>query len=502
MSAAIPEVASESQTRSAALLTSKWFWLPLLLLGVAARFRQYAACPSYWYDEAYTLLNIFSKSFVDLLGPLDNNQVMPPLFAWTQRALYLLAGSGEWAMRLPSFLASVAALLLMVPLARRFVRGPGWVVVVALCAVSDHALYHGYEAKPYSGDFLIAELILLAGFNVVIAREWRWLEFAVLAVCALLGPWASLPSVFVLAGASVALFCAAWRRGDRRWWVGSLVFNVLLASSAALLWLCVGRHAVEYPFLKQQWVVGWNGFPDTRSFTASMRWLVQRPFDIADYGTGAMGIPLVLLALAGGFALAKQSRALLVLLLAPFGIAIVAACLQRYPLGDRTAFFLAPSCWLLAGVGLSAVLSRSGKLVWVGVALVTILVLPGTVRMSKALVVVSPKIEYREALVHVHERLAAGDHVWVAHPEVYQVYFGKDDRLLGWYTPPAEVEQDARTGRLWVVRPPLPAGADNFYDMAGTLAQSAGKVVVERYPVKGLEVVLFDKPASESVARR
>src|SRR6516164_11214733 len=111
----------------------------LIALGIAVRIRQYAACPSYWYDEAYLLLNVFRKSFFELLGPLRDDQAAPPLFLWMLRGLYRIAGGSEWCMRLPALAAGVAGLFVMVPLARRMVgrRGRPWAVV--FCALGHHA---------------------------------------------------------------------------------------------------------------------------------------------------------------------------------------------------------------------------------------------------------------------------------------------------------------------------------------------------------------------------
>ena len=41
------------------------------------RLRQYTACASYWYDEAYLLLNVFRRSFGDLTGAVDYQVVTP-----------------------------------------------------------------------------------------------------------------------------------------------------------------------------------------------------------------------------------------------------------------------------------------------------------------------------------------------------------------------------------------------------------------------------------------
>ena len=90
--------------------------LAFLVLGGAVRCRHYFAGPSYWYDEAYLLVNIFNKNYAELCGPLRLNQAAPPLFLWTLRSLYLVAGSSEWAMRLPSLLASLLAMVVAIPL--------------------------------------------------------------------------------------------------------------------------------------------------------------------------------------------------------------------------------------------------------------------------------------------------------------------------------------------------------------------------------------------------
>src|SRR5262249_55085601 len=121
----------------------------LLLLGLVARCRHYLLGHSYWYDEAYLLLNVFSRSGGELLGPLDHAQAAPPLFLLLLRGLYVWAGPQEWVMRLPAFVSSLLSLVLIVPLARRVVGRPGWVWAAGLGAVCFHGVTHGAEVKPY-----------------------------------------------------------------------------------------------------------------------------------------------------------------------------------------------------------------------------------------------------------------------------------------------------------------------------------------------------------------
>src|SRR5947209_3007357 len=95
-SASTPKrLAGVSAAASHGWLASPWVWAACLGLGLAARLAQFLRGPSYWYDEAYLLLNVFQRGYGALLGRIDHEQVMPPLFLWLLRATYRLAGGGE-----------------------------------------------------------------------------------------------------------------------------------------------------------------------------------------------------------------------------------------------------------------------------------------------------------------------------------------------------------------------------------------------------------------------
>jgi 4-amino-4-deoxy-L-arabinose transferase-like glycosyltransferase len=211
----------------------------LLLLGAAVRLRQYFGCPSYWYDEAYLLLNVFERSYRELLGAIDYNLVIPPGFLWLSRAVYTTCGGGELSMRLPAVASSLAALVLMVPLARRFVGSWARVGPVAFVALSKHAVMHAGEVRPYSTDLLVVEGLLLATCLYLSgdpSARARNCAFTGLMISGLFGPWLSFPSVFVLAGVSLGPCCATrFALGGRP--IGCAGRSSTRASSRPF-WLC------------------------------------------------------------------------------------------------------------------------------------------------------------------------------------------------------------------------------------------------------------------------
>jgi hypothetical protein len=480
------------------LLLSPYLVCAFLLLGTATRCRQYLACVSFWYDEAYLLLNIYERPCRDLLGALEFNVVISPAFLWALRGLYDLAGGGELAMRLPAFVAGLAGVWLMQPLARRFSGLFGVVCAVGLCAVSDHGLMHCCEVRSYTVDLLVTEGILvltaswLCSASSSEGRSYAWLG----AAAALLGPWISFPSVFVLAGASLAIALHVFRQTERAARGQWLLFNACLLLSVAALWYYDARF-LYYDGLRAHWD-GWQGFPQGSAFSVVV-WPVRCLLQIADYGTSSMGIPLLLLGLWGVGAVWRRSRPQAILLLAPLAMAMGAAFLRRYPMSDRTVFFATPCIWLLAAAGLDELLQyRSKKVVWLGFATGLVLLLPGTVRFARDLVLVTPKVEYREAFAYVHQNQSPDDAIWVLHPEVYEVYFGRQHCPLNTATTPQVIERIARGRRLWVVSMPFdPAG--QAYPWSLRSLQSPDFVILDRQSLKGLEVLLF-APNSPGVA--
>ncbi len=481
---------------------SVWLVIGLLALGLAARCRQYFSSPSYWHDEAYLLLNIFSRSYVALLGPLSDDQAAPPLFLWLLRWLYEKGGGQELVMRLPAFMAGVAAPLIMLPLARRVLPHRGWIVAVGLCAVSHHGMTHSYEVKPYAGDLLMSELVLLAVACTVLSEESETKKRVGrlgLLVAAALGPWVSFPSVFVLGGASAALLGLAWQR-RRRWdWIFWLSVTGTLALSCLLLWQVTRQQ--DTAGLHQWWSAY---FLDSSSPLAAARWMAASLVEVGHYGATGLGIPLAILGVLGFPLIVMRCRPMAAALVVPVFLAWLASAMHRYPMGDRLVFFLSPGLWLAVAAGVGELLRersspeprwRSSGATSLGVVLSLALLAPGTVRMAKYLVVSAPKVDYIDAFTYVHKHELPGDAIWVSHPQVYEVYFGKEPLFLGAYTPLDELEQTARQRRVWMIFNPQVPGATQFHEVF-TRLRRAGCAPTVHEQVPGLEIELYEPPAA------
>ncbi len=394
--------------------------------------------------------------------------------------------------RLPSFMAGLAALILMAPLARRIVGNLHAVWAFAFLAVCRQAVDHGCEVHSYTLDLLNVELVLYCTAilleNTASAKTRIWASMG-LGVVAVLGLWTSYSTSFALGGASLALAFHLRRHGTKREWMAWLAFNALVCVSGVLLWWFSARHKY-YSGMIEHWQQGWGGFPDWNSSLAIGRWLLERPVEIGNYGNRELGIILTLLSILGGIALAKRSLALTVLLTVPFLLAVTAALLGKYPLADRTCFFLLPCMWLLAACGIGSIIEwgrvRGREL---AVACLLLLVLDFSWTIYR-IAIPDKQMDFRGAYEFVHAHKEPTDNFWSMTAIVHETYYGKSDSVL-MDKDLEEALNRAKSQRVWVV-----VGINNV-----SLRErfEANARVAYKQNFSRLDVLLFE-PKNDAVA--
>lgn len=324
----------------------------LLVLGLGLRSFHYLRDRAVWQDEAGLLLTVTARGFGDLfLGRLDYHQAAPPLYLAVLKTVSLVLGDGSHALRLPSFLASCAALLLFVPVARRLLPSSAAPWAALLFAVSEQLLWHASEAKAYSVDVLVAVVVLAVPCCVRLASLNRQLAaYTLLAPLLLLS---SYPACFVCAGVLLAYLPVVSHAKQSRTW---LAWTALaLTTGATLFWLLIGpvrcQHDAE---IHSCWVAF---MPDWHRPWTVPRWLLLSPFEVCRYCCKPLGQFLVVLLVPGALMLWRRGeRTMVRMMLAPIVLALLAACVHRYPFGGaRVMAYAMPAILLLAAAGVPPV---------------------------------------------------------------------------------------------------------------------------------------------------
>jgi hypothetical protein len=413
-----------------------------VLLGLGLRSYHYLRTPPVWHDEAALIVNVLGKDYAALLGPLRFHEAAPPLFLWLEKAVADSLGDEPLALRLPPFLASCAALLLMVPVSRRLLPAPAVPWALLLFACSEQLSWHACEAKPYAFDVFAATL--LAALCLHADRLGLVRLLLVLAVLAPVLLWLSYAACFVYGGVLAALLPAVWR--DRR--PRALAAWGLLSASVgvAFLALVLGPAGAQRdPVILGEWT---HCFPDwDRPWTFPL-WLTTSTLEVGRYAAKPLGQGLMLLAFLGGVFLWRSGRRDAVALLGlPVGLALLASCLHRYPYGGvRVMVFAAPAVLLLAAVAVPpslAWLRERHRLA--AAALVLFLLMPVAVAVQRV-VWLWPVADPASAAAFVEARRRPDDPV--AGNDWTHLYYFR--RLGGAFHGPdgAPVRPD---GRLWVV---------------------------------------------------
>ncbi len=184
--------------------------LAVVVVGLVWRFTRYLLRFPVWGDEAMLLVNYFSKSYLDVLGPIDNCQVAPILFHWIELTAVRWLGTSELAVRFPAFLACLISLALFWRLTCLTLPPLARTVAVAILAVSIWPATMGSLTKPYASDLLFSIVL------VTLALAWlrdpsRLRPFAFLVAILPIAVIGSYPAVFVAGAISLAFLPVVWR---------------------------------------------------------------------------------------------------------------------------------------------------------------------------------------------------------------------------------------------------------------------------------------------------
>jgi len=392
----------------------------VVLLGVVLRVIRYVSCSSIWHDEASVALNLMSRSFGDLMRPLDFAQGAPVGWLWLSKAACEVFGYNEWALRMPAFLTGLATPIVFYFVARRLLKGTGLIVAMLLVSLLEPLVHYSNELKPYSFDVLLALVIL---WFLAPGQERRGVlrSLPVLALVGSFCTWFSLASVFMLAGVGMVWIAHAWMNSGRSeaarrcvtamCWVGSFAVHFAVSLSA------LSRSNELHDWWKGRGA--YMPFPPT-SFS-DVRWFSDAAIDffVDPMGLGFSGLGL-LLVVAGVVLSVRRHKWELLALIMPVAFVLMASLLKQYPWGTskqfqfplmgRSTLWVVPLAAIMIGSGISMCLSLGGgRHRWFGWGAALLVLYPATLmavaRGLKPVVVQ----DIRPAILALNEKFQTGD---------------------------------------------------------------------------------------------
>jgi len=358
--------------------------LPLLIcaLGILVRSVQYLSNRSIWLDEARLLLNIVERSYLDLLRPLDHNQAAPPGFLLVERLNLELFGNNEYALRLFPFICGILSIFVFYQLAKQLLPKSTFLIALVLFNCMPRLVYFSSEAKQYSSDLFVALLLtwLLYHWRDRVLNLKQQLLLGLAGVVAI---GFSHPAVFTLGGTEAALFLMAGKQRWHRLKNRIPAYVMWLAAFAALYFLMV-QSTLE---ANEELVDSWGRRYPTSIFDVG--WLINNvATKYCGYFYSFLGastlidILVTLVFLVGCVAFYRRDRRNFFILVAPVGLTLIAAYLQKYPFQERLILFLTPFFVMMTAVGIQTFFTQIRPLFFriVAIALASILLISPVVQ--------------------------------------------------------------------------------------------------------------------------
>lgn len=328
--------------------------IAIVCIAIALRVIEYIHNKAIWLDEAHLALNILQRDYAGLTQRLYFGQGAPLFFLWGERLSANLFGPSEYALRLIPLVASVIACVLVYFFFRRMLPARGFLVALAVFAISVPTIRYAAEVKAYATDIATAValyLLLIPGaMEKRTSNDNSALRAIVLAVAGALSVWCAFPALFVLTGiGAVYVMRSTFERNARQAFTWGTVLAVWTISIACNYFLML-RYNAENAEVRTWWLDRFMPLPPAS--ISDFYWFVRTFFEIFSepVGLGAAGLG-ALLFLLGAYAICGRDRWRLAMLLAPIGAALLASGMQVYPFMGRFLLFAAPLVLVIIGDG-------------------------------------------------------------------------------------------------------------------------------------------------------
>ncbi len=400
------------------------YWPVLLVLaGMAPRLRQFFEARPLWMDEALLAGNILDRSSLGLFGPLDHAQVAPPGYLLLLKGSVALFGATEYAVRLPSLVAGLLALVLLAVLTLRMMPSLTAVVALAFFAISGHLIYYASECKPYSVDVAVTLLLLWLALSLAFRERLdagRWTLFAVAGMAA---PWFSFPALFSLAAMAGVLGIDALRARRFGRLAAYAVAGALWGVSFLALYFLnikpVQAHGATMNYMAEYWQYGQAFLPFPPRSLQDLTWFRSRFLLFFDNPGGFLMTGLAGFAFLAGAASAwGRDRRVFWLVAGPLFVGLAVSATGKYPFHGRMTLYLAPCLFVFLGEGVARLaVELRGRAVWV--ALLLFAMLFATQGAQAVKVTLRPKShhELNRALAHIEAQWQPGDLLYMRHEE-------------------------------------------------------------------------------------
>lgn len=333
----------------------------VLSIGIVLQIIVYLQNRSLRLDEANVAQNIAERSYAGLFESLDHGQLAPPFYLCWVKGCTQLLGMHELALRLPSLIGGMMALLLFFALLRELkIKLPLLIYFLFLFIFSEELIRYSSELKQYILDVAWVELFLLWALKIKSGIN-NWRQGLLWSLAGVVGIWFSMPIVFMLAPIGLIFLWKAWKTSRMD------VLRVMAVGGSWVLSFSLYFFLLLYQDSKDALLQNYHQYYYFNFFTMeAAAWrqnlaLIEQLFRLV-YDQTVISILWGVLSFLGGMILLiRNHKKLALLLLMPIAVCFLASNFELYSLANRLVLFLIPLFILTSAVTLNYLWKKSAN---------------------------------------------------------------------------------------------------------------------------------------------
>ncbi len=318
-----------------------WIGAGFIVVGVGLSILNFMNFRSLWLDEAMLALNIVNKSAMELLQPLDYNQVAPIGFLLMEKCFATLFGNADWSLRIFPLISFFLAVFLIFSITNKILQSKLVAVyTTAFFATTFIVLSYSTEVKQYITDIAFALLILKASITYNDnGFKNKWWIYAIIGAVSI---WFSNVAILLLFSGGIYSIYKTHYTFEKKYLRLGIVLGCWMISFLVYFSLFIYNHPTKSGMV-DFWQEAGAFLPKdifNFDFYETLFFKIGLLFKFSGYSS--FSLVLLPIFLMGLYYLGKNKRGMLFLLNFPLILHLCLSYFKLYPFDKRLVLYLYP----------------------------------------------------------------------------------------------------------------------------------------------------------------
>lgn len=391
----------------------------ILILGVIIAIIQFFFNRSLWLDEAFIANNLINRSFLELLQPLDDNQVAPILYLFLQKLVIIVFNYNELSFKiLPLILYIFSAVLFYKIINHYFSNGLVKILAFSIFATNYVLIYYSSEIKQYIFDVFVTLWLYYLSIKLLEHKNHKYIGFA------------GIVSIF-LSNISIIILFTCWLFIFYHYFINKnnsfkklIIIGFIWTVFFGIYYFAFIYNHPTKAYMLDYWLKA-GAFMPYSPFDSLVYIFLGQKIDMIFGGllSNVYWIGFIFSFIAFFFILVKRKISLLILLFCPIITHLILSAFKLYPFSSQVSTYLTPLIIILIAYGFYITLQCIPKMNHIVLAFIIPIIF-----FVRFFIIEFPleKEEIKKIYSHIEKNISKEDKIYVYYASVPAFNFYKN----------------------------------------------------------------------------